>query len=115
MTALPDIRPESAEELIEVRLVPVQVFGTEQCCQHNPHGALIGANPDNPEWTDCESQGYGLSDAVSAWSDCNRAVGHIYRFEDIEVHREPGETLTVWVKRSEYEAFAARNFDREGN
>lgn len=78
---------------IEVRLVPVQVFG---------------AGCDDPEHED--QRGYGLMDAVSAWSDCNRAVGHIFRFDEEQMasFREPGETLTVRVNRAEYEAFAQR-------
>jgi hypothetical protein len=71
-------------DLIAVTLVPVEVFGADD--------------------------GYGLCDAVSAWSDCNRAEGHIYRFEDLHIQREPGETLTVWVDRDEYEAFSRKTF-----
>lgn len=83
---------------IQVRLVPVEVFGAEcDKCQ--------------------EPFGYGLSDAVAWWSDCNRAFGHIYRFDDLGGDREPGDSLTVWVDRAEYEAFSARRFgaDEETN
>jgi hypothetical protein len=75
-------------DLVAVRLVPVEVFGTSECCEH-------GYNDDN-----CPSIGFGLSDAVSSWSDCNRAAGRIYRIDD-QVHREPGETITVWVPREQ--------------
>lgn len=36
-------------------------------------------------------------DAVEAWSDCNRADGHIYRVEDVPGPRRPGESARVWV------------------
>jgi len=93
MTDLPPI-------LMPVRLVPVEVFGENDCCEHG-----VAA--------DCASSGYGLMDAVPEWSDCNRARGHIYRFDDLDRHAAPGDTLTVWVDRAEYEAFAARNFDSD--
>lgn len=94
----------SDDELIEVRIVPIEVFGTDDCCEHSPDGLAYDERG-------CKSTGYGLMDAVQAWSDCNRAAGHIFRFDDTEPkYRLPGDTLTVWVKRSEYEAFAARNF-----
>ena len=86
--------------LIPVRLVPVEVFGENDCCEHG-------------ENAECKSAGYGLCDAVTAWSDCNRAIGHIYRFEDLpdaEKFREPGETLVVWVDPDEHRAFAERKF-----
>lgn len=91
--------------LIPVRLTPVEVFGTDSCCEHGEH-------------TDCPSTGYGVCDAVSTWSDCNRAVGHIFRFEDLPnmdarqngTYREPGETLIVWVDPDEFQAFYERKF-----
>lgn len=63
-----------AAPLVEVRLVPVEVFGADS---------------------------YGLCDAVSAWSDCNRAVGHIFRRDDAESRREPDDVITVYVPESE--------------
>ena len=91
-------------EFVQVTLVPVRVFGEDSCCEHDPEGFGIS--------DDCPSAGYGLMDAVSWWSDCNRAVGHIYRFEDcLGGRREQGETLTVWVDPDEYEAFSKRKFD----
>jgi len=74
---------EALRRLISVHLVPVEVFGSDE--------------------------GYGLSDAVPEWSDCNRAIGHIYRFDDLG-HRRPGETLEVWVDPEEYRAFAEREW-----
>lgn len=59
------------DDLIELRLVPVEVFGADD--------------------------GYGLCDAVSAWSDCNRARGKIYRIDDISPRR-PGETVSIFIK-----------------
>lgn len=56
-------------------LLPVQVFGSEDCCEHNPHGAS-----DAPP---CPSQGHGLCDRFSihtpAGSDCNRAEWWLMR------------------------------------
>jgi len=75
---------QTGEPLVKVRLVPVEVFGTDEC-DHCGTPA-----------------GYGLSDAVSPWSDCNRAIGHIYRRDDIDQrHRDPGDTITVYVPQSE--------------
>jgi hypothetical protein len=95
-------------DLVPLRLVPVQVFGTSECCQHGH---------DNEE---CPSIGYGISDAVSPWSDCNRAIGRIYRVEDRADglvdpvpagdghHRAPGETIVVWVPREQVDWFRKR-------
>ncbi len=70
--------------LLPVRLVPVEVFGAGLCGEDCAH---------------CEThEGYGLSDAVSPWSDCNRAIGRVYRVDDLPAeHRQPGETVTVYV------------------
>lgn len=78
--------------LVPKFLVPVQVF-TGQC--------------------ECgRDGGYGISDAISAWSDCNRAVGHIYRFEDIpNRHCASNDRLTVMVEPQSFHAFLSRNFD----
>jgi hypothetical protein len=71
----------TTDDLVKVTLVPVEVFGADS--------------------------GYGLVDAVSAWSDCNRAVGHIYRRdEEANVpHRNPDDVITVYVPRSELPKF----------
>jgi hypothetical protein len=66
------------EDLIKVILVPVEVFGADS--------------------------GYGLQDAISPWSDCNRARGHIYRRDDIG-SRDPEKVITVYVPRSELAKF----------
>lgn len=67
-------------DLVKVTLVPVEVFGTES---------------------------YGLADAVSPWSDCNRARGHIYRRDEDEnvPYRNPSEVITVYVPRNELPKF----------
>jgi hypothetical protein len=51
-----------------------------------------------------------LCDAVQAWSDCNRAIGHIYRVDEdwTEAFRTPGETITIYVPQSEMTKFAKR-------
>ena len=68
------------DDLVKVTLVPVEVFGTD---------------------------GYGLSDAVSPWSDCNRAIGHIYRRDDESSvsHRNPEDVITIYVPREELHKF----------
>jgi len=72
-------------DLVKVTLVPVEVYGTD---------------------------GYGLSDAVSPWSDCNRAVGHIYRRDDENgtSDRNPEDVITIYVPREEL-----HKFDKEFN
>lgn len=60
-------------ELMKLRLVPIQVFG------------------EGEDW------GYGLCDAVSPWSDCNRALGRIYRVDDDWMNREEGETIDIFI------------------
>jgi hypothetical protein len=79
-----------SDEEIEVRIVPVEVFG-----------------PGYDDRDHEDQWGYGLMDAVQAWSDCNRACGHIYRFDDLDPkYRLPGETLVVRVNKDDYEKFA---------
>lgn len=75
--------------LIKLVLVPVEVFGAEN--------------------------GYGLSDAVAPWSDCNRAAGRIYRVDDdfSEHYRGRGETVEVWVKEDD-QGFFERRWGEEG-
>lgn len=66
-------------KLIKLSLVPVKVFGTDE---------------------------YGLCDAVSAWSDCNRAEGKIYRVDDIKYSkRDPGESVEIWVNEKDLSFF----------
>jgi hypothetical protein len=81
----------TGERLVPITLVPVQVFGTE--CDT------------------CEKDvGYGLMDAVSAWSDCNRAHGRIYRVDDAfsAPYREPDDVITVYVPESRVAWFEKR-------
>lgn len=76
------------DDLVEVILVPVEVFGADE--------------------------GYGLSDAISPWSDCNRAIGRIYRREertDIQFPN-PDDTIKVYVSRSELAKFDRIVLDR---
>ena len=90
----------STEPLVAITLVPVEVFGTMDCCLHGPDG-------------DCPSKGYGLCDAVQGWSDCNRARGRIYRVEDLDGPREAGSTVTVYVPESEVAFFSKQFGDAE--
>jgi len=92
----------AGEPLVRIRLVPVEVFGADE--------------------EDCMSCGgtirfgYGLMDAVSAWSDCNRAIGHIFRKEDLphlegcNAERDAG-CITVYVPQSEMAKFEHRYGD----
>lgn len=94
---------------VEVSLVPIEIFGIG--CLHCDTDTFTC-----PECGDQGHHGFGLSDAVSWWGDCNRAEGHMLRFEDIDgANREPGETLTVRVKRDELEAFMARGWGEARN
>jgi hypothetical protein len=86
----PDGPPDG---LIPIRLVPVQVFGAH--CQCHEDRLLTD---DGPE---CGQFGYGICDAVPAWSDCNRAIGRIYRRDEDESCRDDGDTITVWVSPDE--------------
>ena len=82
--------PEDEPGEVEVRLVPVEVSGAED--------------------------GYGLCDAVQSWSDCNRAYGHIFRFDDGDPkYRIKGETLAVRANKDEYERFAQRFWGDKGD
>lgn len=68
--------PDGKDDLVEVYLVPVQVFGTD---------------------------GYGLADAIQPWSDCSRARGHIFRKDDTinALYRQPGDSIKIYIPRSE--------------
>jgi hypothetical protein len=89
--------------LVPITLVPVEVFGGDCDChlEHNCRGASNG----------CVGWGYGLCDAVSSWSDCNRASGRIYRVEDLAGGREPGDTITVYVPAEALGWFQTRHGD----
>lgn len=71
------------EDLVKVILVPVEVFGADS---------------------------YGLTDAISPWSDCNRARGHIYRREEMpeKPFPNPDDVITIYVPRSELQKFDRR-------
>ncbi len=93
------LEEDGGERLERVRLVPVEVFGAgEEDCREC--GAVIRC-------------GYGLMDAVQAWSDCNRAIGRIYRKDDdcTEGYRNPGDNITVYVPKSEMAKFERRYGD----
>lgn len=83
----------AGEELVKVTLVPVEVFGTD--CRKCDDGV----------------EHYGLCDAVGpGYSDCNRAIGRIYRRDDEESvpYRDPADVITVYVPRSELPKFEQR-------
>ncbi len=85
--------------MIKLRLVPVEVFGGVDCGKRCTHCDEIH------EW------GYGLMDATSAWSDCNRAIGHIYRVDDMDPSVNPDrETVDVWVDPKDL-PFFEKKFD----
>lgn len=89
--------PPVPETLVAIRLVPVEVF--TGMCDHD------GCMKDH---------GYGIADAVSAWSDCNRAVGQVYRRDEPNnsEHRDQGDTVTVYVNESDLPWFD-RKFGEE--
>jgi hypothetical protein len=85
----------SGQPLIKVTLVPVEVFGADE--------------EECPRCSAIIRLGYGLMDAVSAWSDCNRAIGRIYRVEDEGFERNADgakDCITVYVSQSEMAKFA---------
>lgn len=87
------------DDLVPLALVPVEVFGANCACHDELD--LRGAA--------CTESGFGLSDAVSAWSDCNRAEGHIYRVDDTDPdHRLPGETIRIFVSKADLPWFEKR-------
>ena len=92
--------PPSAVPLVAVTLVPVEHFGADE--EHCECGRVV----------EC---GMGLMDAVSAWSDCNRAIGRIYRVDDLPQHREPGDTITAYVPQSEMAKLGKRFGDDAGH
>lgn len=93
---------EPTDNLVELRLVPVEVFGTGDCCEHGLHGEAADVQ-------ECQATGYGLSDAVSAWSDCNRAGGKIYRVDDTDAkYRQAGETVRIYVRAEDVAWFEKR-------
>ena len=97
------LEEDGGERLERIRLVPVEVFGADEEDCRGCGGTI--------------QFGYGLCDAVPAWSDCNRAIGHIFRKDDdyTEGYREPGDTITVYVPQSEMAKFGRRYGDEAGN
>lgn len=79
--------------MCRVRLVPIEIFGQE--CDHPAHEG------------EPEPFGYGLCDAVSAWSDCNRAVGHMFRLDEgfSAPYRRPDDVVEIWVHEDELPKF----------
>lgn len=70
---------EVAKLILRGVLVPVQVFGTDECCEHT-----LGPNQvEDPVEAGCEAVGHGLSDRASyhapGGSDCNRAEFFLLR------------------------------------
>lgn len=84
------------DPLVRVILVPVEVFGAE--------------SEDCPGCGEVVKTGYGLCDAVPGYSDCNRAIGHIYRVDEPEPEpwRQDGDTITIYVPQSELAKFGQR-------
>lgn len=105
--------PIEGVALVPLRLVPVEVFGADGC--------------GDPDCEHCrEHAGFGLMDAVQAWSDCNRAEGRIYRVEDAPYgetgpdldmdrsgeYRLPGDTVVIYVRPEDVAWFTKRHGDR---
>lgn len=87
--------------LVPLTLVPVEVFGGD--CECHLAREATDHSPGCPGWS------YGLCDAVTGYSDCNRAAGHIYRVDDTAArHRQPGETATISVSRDQLPFFEHR-------
>lgn len=84
---------------VTLTLVPVQVFGG---CGHSDEE---GHDPF------CEKWSYGFMDAVSSWSDCNRARGHIFRVEDLGPISDP-DRHTIQIEVDEADLwFFKKNWD----
>lgn len=78
-------------KLVKVTLVPVEIHA---------------------ECNTCETEtSIGLSDAASPYSDCNRAVGHIYRLDESQrgIYRDSEDVITIYVPQGELSKFN-RNF-----
>jgi len=116
------------DDLVPVRLVPVEVFGGDCSCHEEAGHAYI-----QPEGTPegmtaqeqpsgviklvprCEGWSYGLSDAVGAKSDCNRAIGKIYRVHDTDhASGRPEDTVVVFVPRSAVQWFETQRGEAYG-
>ena len=76
---------DSPERWVRIHLTPVEVFGAED--------------------------GYGLCDATSAWSDCNRARGHITHVDDLPGTKDPERVrIEVLVAESDLAALVERSY-----
>jgi hypothetical protein len=91
--------------LVPIRLVPVEVFGGDCDCHEDTE---LAAGEESP----CDGFSYGLADAVSSYSDCNRAEGRIFRRDEDESPRADGDTITVWVAPDELVKFEKRFGDK---
>lgn len=79
--------PKAEEELVPVTLVAVEVFGVDP---------------------------YGLMDAVSSWSDCNRARGQIFRVDDCDPqYRASADVIRVFVPASELPKLVEKRWGEE--
>ena len=83
------------EELVSVLLTPVHVFGAVGTCSQHPD-----IDPTCPRCGNPLQSCYGLSDATSAWSDCNRADGHIFRIDDVDSTNPERVQIRVYVPES---------------
>jgi hypothetical protein len=85
-----------SEDLVPILLTPVKVFGAVGVCPDHPD-AIPGCAHCGNMLESC----YGLADATSAWSDCNRADGHIFRVDDTPSTDPERVQIRVYVPTSE--------------
>jgi hypothetical protein len=88
-------------------LTPVVVFGAGVCpdCQGPTRCAGCGK----------EVEGYGLMDATSAWSDCNRADGHLFRVDDITSTNNPERVrIAIYVPADQMSALEDVGYEDSG-
>lgn len=67
-----ELTPKRQEEWEKIRLVRVEIYAP--------------------------GSDYGLSDAISPWNDCNRAVNHLFRVDDIN-RANKNETIEIMVRK----------------
>jgi len=79
--------PDLPDGYVRARLVPIEIFGEE--CDHPDHKGKP------------QPFVYGLCDAVSPWSDCNRADGRMFRLDEPDGRRDPDQVIEVIVKRED--------------
>lgn len=90
------------DDMVKLRLVPVQIFNAGRCPDHGSD--TEGNNPTRCSECRENVEGYGIMDAVSPWSDCNRAIGHIYRIDDAD-YRYSGENIEIFVNKNDLSFF----------